>query len=229
MNRYAMKPMLGYATAGSQRIAVAVFVLAVVLGPMGSWSFAQTRRVTRPREASRGRGKVIVSLRQDVGELAERSSTPMLRIYKDGRVRVFFPKYMKRAGHYMLHLSDYELDRLIGSLANKGLMEFNAEEVRAEKKQRDRQRMDEVLAEGLQPTFYYTTDDTKTVIEIDVDDYRPRGSRTTVHVQKQIVWRNLQWDAERYPDVKAIQDLAAATRELKALTEREDLLKLYNN
>ena len=226
MNEYTKDPLPGFATnALPIKAAVTLFVLAVFSAP----TFAQVERSPRPREASRTRDKIILTLRQDIGELEERDPTPMLRIYKSGLVRVYFPKYMKRAGHYTLHLSDQELESLITSLESKGLMELNVEEVQAEKKKTQQERREKVPSDGAQRTFFYTTDDTRTEIDIDIEDYQPRGAQRSVRVRKKIVWKDLEFDAKRYRNVKSIQNLAAAARELKALTKREDLLKLYNN
>jgi len=48
------------------------------------------------------------------------------------------------------------------------------------------------------------------------------------NVRQAIAWPALRYDAQRYPSVEAIQNLAAAVEELQALTEREDLVKLSN-
>ena len=226
MNENERNPLSGFATnALISRAAITLFVLAVFSIP----AFAQTERSPRPRKTSRTRDKIILTLRQDIGELEERDPTPMLRIYKSGLVRVYFPKFMKKAGHYMLHLSDQELEKLITSLDSKGLMELNVEEVQAEKKKTQQERREEAPADDAQRTFFYTTEDTRTEIDIDIEDYRPRGAQRSVRVRKKIVWKDLEWDAKRYRNVRAIQNLAAAARELKALTKREDLLKLYND
>ena len=60
-----------------------------------------------------------------------------------------------------------------------------------------------------------------TVIELRLSRYRPPGAVADVlDVRKRIEWRGLRGDARDHPSVRALQDLAAAQRDLAALAAR---------
>ena len=69
---------------------------------------------------------LVIQMSRDVGILDE-DPTPLLRVYGDGLVRIHFPVYMTRAGDYTLQLDPSELQDLVGSFVDGGLMDFSPE------------------------------------------------------------------------------------------------------
>ena len=114
----------------------------------------------------------------------------------------------------MLFRSPAELDALLGSLADKGVLDFDADGARRGKRQVDVTRRQMAAQQGRPATFDVVSDASTSTIEIRL-----------VGTEKKIVWHGLRDDARAYPDLPAIQGLAAAERELRALLEHPDLAK----
>ncbi len=193
-----------------------VFALSYVFG-IGSASgqadfgYARDRRVP------------VVSFTEILGEIGDPDRGPSLKIYGDGYVVVHYPRYMKRAGDYALQLGPLEMENLVRSLVDKNILEFDAAAVR------QRKREAETFAQGgIQTPLFTILDASTTLIEVRLDRYRPAGYNTQEvrDVHKRITWYSLRSDAERHPQIEAIQNLAAAERELLALMQRQDLEKI---
>src|SRR5213593_3645995 len=69
---------------------------------------------------------VVVSYAVTLGEIASADGGPSVRIFGDGRVEAHYPAYMKGAGDHGARLSADELDALLGSLADTGVLDFDA-------------------------------------------------------------------------------------------------------
>lgn len=160
---------------------------------------------------ARGAEEVVVSYLEALGEIEDEDPGPSLKVYGDGRVLVHYPAYMKRAGDYELQLSDSELDALMRSLVSKGVLDFNEAAARAS--------TEEVLetARAEQREVTYRSDASVISIEVNANQ-----------VERSVSWRDLRQDAVLFPQVMAIQDLAAVHRELRQLMEREDLTPIEN-
>ncbi|MCZ6623325.1 MAG: hypothetical protein O7B35_03670, partial [Deltaproteobacteria bacterium] len=80
----------------------------------------------------------------------------------------------------------------------------------------------------LQSTLFAVADASTTVIEVRLDRYQPAGEagQEILNVDKKITWYGLRSDARRYPNIEAIQNLAAAQKELQAVMQRQDLEKI---
>jgi hypothetical protein len=135
-------------------------------------------------------------------------------IYGDGRALVHYPRYMKRAGDYMVRLAQPELDGLLRSLVDRGVAGFDEAAARRGKRDAEAARRTSQATGGGQ-TVTVAADTSTTVIELRLEG-----------VQRRIAWQGLREDARRYPEITSIQDLAAAEGELRALMERPDLEKL---
>lgn len=176
-------------------------------------------------------GNLVLSFGDAPGELAEKAGGPTLHIYGDGRVLVHYPPYMKRAGEYSTRLKRAELHRLLRSLARKGLVDFDpAAARRSIRRERAAERARagrSGSAEG--PELFERSDAALTEIELRLSRYRAAGetgpARRNLH--KKIAWRGLRDDAKRFRKLSAIQNLAAARNELRALMKRPDLEKRW--
>jgi len=151
---------------------------------------------------------VVVSYTVAIGEIASADAGPSLRIYGDGRVEARYPAYMTRAGTHSSRLSPAELDALLGSLADAGILDFDADAVKRGKRDAVAARRASALA-GAPTTIEIVADADTTTIEIHLDQ-----------AQKKIAWQGLRHDARSFPGVAALQGLAAAERRLEDVMER---------
>jgi hypothetical protein len=153
----------------------------------------------------------VVTWTEIPGEIADPDPTPSLVVYGDGRAVAHYPHYMKRAGDHELRLSAAEMRTLVRGLAQKGLVEFDRAAARTAAR-------DAAAASGIERV---STDPATTVIELRLSRYRPPAAVADVlDVHKRIEWRGLRGDARDHPSVSAIQNLAAAQRDLAALAAR---------
>lgn len=158
---------------------------------------------------------VVASYTLVLGELRDPAPGPSVRVYGDGRAVVHIPRYMKRAGDYEVRLSETEMNALISTLNVPELLQFDPAAVRDAKANSLRYNRGGAAGE---PLLVQDTDPALTTIEMTV-----RPERAAV-VSKKISWVGLESDARRFPDVPAIQKLAAAKQRLAALIERDDLV-----
>lgn len=152
--------------------------------------------------------------------LAEQDPEPLLRIYGNGRVHVHYPVYMKKAGDYELQLSKPELDELIRSLADDGIIDFDHGAASAHRKQLETQQR---AATG---ALYYVSDTTETVIDIRLDEYqRGAAGKRTLNLKKRFAWKNLEHDARQFPHMTEVQQAEAGSQKLHGLLNHPDLRK----
>jgi len=166
---------------------------------------------------------VVVKFEELIGEIEGEDRGPRLEIYGDGGVFVYYPPYMKRAGLYRTQLAKGELDSLLQSLSAKQIPEFDAVEA---KQRRD---FSAAAQRAASATLFAESDPSTTVIELHLDRYAatwPPG-QVAVAVHRQIAWTGLRGDAQRFPEVTAIQNLFAASQELRLLMEHPTLTKLH--
>lgn len=165
-------------------------------------------------------GAVVVSYRENWGELAEQDATPLIRVFGDGRVLVHHPDYTKKAGDYELWLLPEELENLLSSLLANGLATFEPRAVKDLKQSRDRIRV-EAASKAQQPAEVFMVADASTsVFELNLTAVSAGESR------RRVFWPNLHTDAENYPGIEPIQQLRAAELQLRALGERQDLSRV---
>ena len=146
----------------------AVFVAAglLALGWPGSTAGAQlTFEYAEEPDA------LIIQLSQNVG-IVDADQTPLLRVYGDGVVRIHFPVYMKRAGNDTLQLSRSELQNLVASFVEGGLIDFSPEATRAQ--MRGLAAASRAQAPARQPRQLTTrSDETIVSIEVNLNRYVP--------------------------------------------------------
>ncbi len=208
---------------------------AVLIAAFGLTTAAETSQaqvdpaVVRPADISWNQDPeaLLVSYRDVWAELANQDPTALIRIFGDGRVLGHNGIYTPRAGEYELWLQPAELESLLGSLLAKGLASFQPEAVEGLKWSEEQRRWEAALDAGRSPELFMVADDSTSVFELHLTDYRPAGAaRASGEVQRSISWLGLRTDAERYPEIEPIQQLRAAEIELRALLERDDLRRI---
>ena len=170
----------------------------------------------------------VISLRYVISELADQDSEPRLRVYGDGTVLVHYAPYTKKAGNYWLHLSREEMAGLFQTVLRSRIVDFDSPGVKqriAEIKQKRRAHAEEA---GEPILVYEVADADITEITVRLKRYKPEGSKaaTRTNVEKKIRYRGLRFDADDYPTIQALCGLANVETTLRALTERDDLIRI---
>jgi len=155
--------------------------------------------VAYPRAA----GSIVIRFTETIGELQPGEPGPSLTVYGDGRAVAHYPGFMKRAGDHTTQLSAAELDGIMQSIAAKGLLAFDAAAV-----QRARDGASAARRAGNAPVTVWSEVDV-TTIEVTVAE----GTR-------RVTWRGVREDARQFPEVAALQNLAALRAELGAIMDR---------
>jgi hypothetical protein len=165
---------------------------------------------------------LIIKFEERFGEIGDTGPGPSVGVYGDGRVSVYYPPYMKRAGTYQLQLTPEEIDRLLQLLSAQNIPAFDGAAVR---QTRDLAAAAKEVASG---KLFASTDPSITILELHLDQYAPASppGQVPIAVQQRIVWQGLRADARRLPDVEAIQNLFTAHQELRSLMEHPALEQL---
>lgn len=166
-------------------------------------------------ELSSSPDAVVLQLREDVG-IRDADDTPLVRVYGDGRVRVHFPAYMRRAGDYELRLSAAALRALLQAAA-ESLLPFDSAAM--ESRVRDLE-----AAERRNGRVVRVSDRTTTVLDVRYERYRAAGDAIAFRDGvKRVAWTGLAGDARRYREVAALRDLAGVRQRVRALADHPDL------
>jgi len=145
--------------------------------------------------------------------------TPRLRLYGDGRLAVHYPDTMRRAGDWEARLTQGEIRSLLASLEAHGVLGFDAADTKQRRQESERARRQR---EG---TVVSVSDDSFMAITLQLRGYTPTTGKSVSDLHRSVEWRNVQQDAQWYPDVAALRGLAAAERVVRELLEREELVK----
>jgi hypothetical protein len=147
--------------------------------------------------------------------LAQNDPTPRLRVYGDGRMLVYFPPYMKRAGTYETYLTPAELNALLQTLLEQGVMDFDTRSIqRAVQESR-------VRARTSTSSFFTVSDPTLTRLEVRVQPQSTENTRTA----RRVMPRTIIW-ADEQTAIPALQGLATTERMLQELVSRTDLQRV---
>lgn len=160
------------------------------------------------------RDNLVIEFTMRHDELAENDPTPLLRIYGDGTVAVHIPEYWQGAGDYRMTLSEPDLRAMIESFATRGVLDFDRARVEASKAvaEEARRRRDN--------TSIHISDTSWTKLRIHLDRYDPFGTGLAADsLDRQIVWPDVEWHVEHYPEIAALRGLAEAQRAVYALIE----------
>ena len=159
----------------------------------------------------------VLELRYEGGLIQSPDPTPFVRVYPDGRVRVHYPAYMKRAGDYEMQLGDDELRDLLASFADQEVLTMEEEGFRA---MASRALAEEGPVE--RPDDHGVT----TVVEIRAESFTPEGEEQPMLID---VERTLRIDDMPPEDMAAgagfrpLMEVAGGVRQLEALAARDDL------
>ncbi len=169
---------------------------------------------------------LIASFHELVPEVAQPATAPMVRVFGDGRIAIRVPHYLQGSGTFETHLSQAELDALLLSLLKLEIVDFEATRVAELQSEIEASRRSLQLAQGRAITLHHVADAPTTLIELHLGGYRPPGAVTFTELHRDIAWRALRSDAERYPDIQALQELLAAERLLRGLMEHDGLRRI---
>lgn len=166
------------------------------------------------------RVSTLIGLRSPRGDVVYLEQPILLRIYGDGRVEV--------RERYGLRLTDKEMRDLLSSLSDKGVFHFDAKAIKRRKAEVKIARRRQARDTGVPEKFQVVADGSTTVIEVRLNSYTPSGGEEVIqkNFHQEIRWYEVQVDAEWYPEIQQLRDLAAAEKELLALTTRKDLQRL---
>lgn len=188
--------------------APAVFLLAA-LGP----SLASSAQLSY--ELSSSPDTVVIQLREEDG-VRDGDDTPLVRVYGDGRVRVHFPAYMRRAGDYELRLTAGALQELLRAAAGS-ILPFDAASTQSQVRALQSVERDEGVVVAV-------ADRSTTILEMRYERFRAAGAAADVlDGVKRVAWNGLASDAERFGSVGALQDLAGIRQRVRALADHPDL------
>ena len=197
-------------------IAIAIVVGLMVGGlPAIAQAIDNGRRIEADGQSARfdlpsDPDQVIVRFTERFGELAS-DDYPSLHVYADGRVVRHRPAYMAQHGDITGRVSDDGLQRLLQSLSKNGILEFDSQSVR-------RATMEVRQSRSIRTMM---TDPSTIEIEVRLAGYRPdENAALERDYRKVVTWTGLRYDSRTYPEVTAVQNLAAAFRQLTELAEQ---------
>ena len=156
----------------------------------------------------------VVRYQEVIGEIAEADRGPSLEVHADGRLRVHFPAYMRRAGDWETTLDAPSLHALVQSLLGHGVLDFDAAALRARKRQSLAARAALARRRPGEPLLFEASDASTTIITLRVG-----GTERTVS------WSGLRSDSRQHPELPELGALRAAQRELEALMAHPRLMR----
>lgn len=161
----------------------------------------------------------IVTLSRTHGMIRGLVEKPLVYVYADGRVVIDRPVYMIKPGRYEFSLPAEQLGQMIAAFDVSGVMKLETRELTAER---------DALARARQSAtgeVFMTADSTLTRIDFNFGSFAREGNRPQP-VAAQIRFADVQIQAERYADGRALNALAAAERTLLALIDHPDMRRI---
>jgi len=169
---------------------------------------------------------LVIEYTQIITMLENQDPTPLLRIYGDGRVLVHKPTHRSNAGDYEMQLSDAELQNILSSLEANGLFIYDHKNI-AQLKQKSLQQALAGKQVVTSPVATMISDDTYTVIKINLGSYMPGLSgKAITNFKKEVSLKNIYWDAKDYPNLIELKNAASAKEQLGAFLNNPNLNKL---
>ena len=158
----------------------------------------------------------VIEFEEAPGELHRSLRGAQMRVYADGLVEVTRPPYMKSAGTRKTRLPATELDDLISALLEADVATFDPEAVGAARRASAARR--ERGTNGQPLEFSSDPEVLRLRVRLPAD---PSGRRvSSPAVDASVRWVGLRQDRARFPDVEALQKLAAVSDRLRALMDR---------
>lgn len=143
---------------------------------------------------------------------------PTLTIYGDGGVVAEYPPGWKRAGRHRLQLRRAELDVLVGTIVDAGVVDFDAAGVTAAVRAAESAQR----AASVEPQLSVVSDPDVTVVTVNLDRYQRVGGPATAAISKRVAWNSLTRDVRQHPTIGALTGLEAARQALRAVLVRGD-------
>ena len=205
---------------------IKLFSLCVFLFCVNSLQAANQHQAGAQLTYSSNPATILVSLSTVSPELASPDPIPLLRIYADGRLRVHYPAYLKRAGDYEMYLAPDQLDSLLKDIA-PAVLNFNSRSVQVQKNEFDYQQVKSVNSLSAVEVFYVADADI-TVVNLNIKSYQAAGSQVNNKLNQplRISWSGLSADAKHYPNLASIQALDQAAIRLFKLSTHKQLQRM---
>lgn len=146
---------------------------------------------------------------------------PSLHIYHDGTAKIYYPDYMRRAGHYIVHLKQDEMNQLYELLIDKNILAFDETVIRNQMSaiQQSQVQSSTVLSN--------TSDASKMTVTLFPGRFKLPGSHQfTQEKSVQVAWSGVKQAAQSYPKIAALQSLSRVQQFLSAVMQRSDSRKI---
>ena len=160
----------------------------------------------------------VISYSETPEMLATPDLIPRIQVFGDGRVWVHFPEYMTKAGDYETWLNSGEMHLLL--LALSGAFDFDPKAVKQSRK------LIKEAKEQQSGIIYYRSDDILEEVAVRLDSFQANSAAATRGINLNISWKNIVSDASDYPEIAGLQKLKGARNSIRALLERDDLVRL---
>lgn len=199
----------------------ALFTLVTLLIALPTYALAQGAAETpaEPKFAYCAEpNEMVLELSYSGGMIQDPDTTPFVRITCQGKVIIHWPRYTKMAGDYTLTLSKKELENLLAIFAQEQLLTMDNANIQAMA----------VRAQAEGP--FEISEDHGVMTTVDMRFERvapadPTGIPLT-NVDRQISLPAAAVAASARAPMAPLQNFAAGIKELEALAERPDLVKL---
>jgi hypothetical protein len=163
---------------------------------------------------------VVLRYQENVGALAADEPGPSVEVYGDGRVVVRYPAYMKQAGAYTTQIAPEDVAALVEEAVGAGIVGFDRAATAAAVQQAESARTAAQKRSGKPVILSDVSDPPTTVIEATLLPEPGKRSAKTVASAR---WTGLARDAERFPEIETLRDLANVEKQMRGLMQRNDL------
>ena len=162
--------------------------------------------------------EALLELSYQGGMIANPDPTPFVRVYPGGRVLVHYPVYMKRAGDYSLQLEKEELEALLASFSNDGVLTLQASDLFA--------MAEEIRADLAEPQI--DEHGVESVVRIRGESFTPEGftDPAMLNIDQTIRASSELLRAAPESSYEHLRSLAAGVRGLEDLARRDSLEKI---
>lgn len=146
---------------------------------------------------------------------------PSLRIYNNGYVQIFYPDFMRQAGHYEVTLNQTEMVQLHDLLTDEQILAFDEGDIR---NQMAVTRQSRVNTLG---TLSNTSDVSDITLDIYPGQFRlAKPEPLSQDKSVQITWSGLKQDAQSYPEIVVLQSLRQIQQSLSAIMVHPNIQKV---
>ncbi len=199
------------------RLARTLSVAMIAVAAAGAAATAATPDGRAAFDYRRAGDTVVVSFSETDGA----GGRLTLALYGNGRAVVRRPGSASEPHERTFQLTDDEVYAVVSALVDDGIPFLDADGARTAKRAALEVRRTARAAHAL-PIATPPAGDVTTTIEIHLERYQAAHARTFTRVDRRVTWTGLDADARAFPEIPAIQTLAAVRKELLALTERHD-------